>query len=237
MTFLQSGNLQVLIAAVIVGLGPGIFNGFTALGGGGHANEATNTTANVLLYGTYMLSAFFQGSVFNIIRHPGLLMAFSIIFYGLYTIALKYVDETKPYTMDIFLVASAVLGIMAGTLWSAQGAITISYPIESKKGRYFGFSWVIFNFVPVLFGLIVFAISFNDDSGSVSDVVYWLFIAIEFVAAVLAFFLLINPKNVIREDGSTPIVPKQVGFVEQIRATVSAFLSLEMILLAPLFFH
>jgi len=40
--------------------------------------------------------------------------------------------------------AGAILGITAALLWSAQGAIMMSYPLEKDKGKSFGVFWAIF---------------------------------------------------------------------------------------------
>jgi drug/metabolite transporter (DMT)-like permease len=41
--------------------------------------------------------------------------------------------------------AGAFLGVCAALLWTAQGTIMLSYPLEHEKGRYFAWFWGIFN--------------------------------------------------------------------------------------------
>ena len=43
--------------------------------------------------------------------------------------------------------AGALLGVCAGLLWAAQGAIMLSYPQERSKGKYIAWFWMIFNLV------------------------------------------------------------------------------------------
>ena len=46
---------------------------------------------------------------------------------------------------DVYL--GALLGVCAGLLWAAQGAIMLSYPQEEDKGKYIAWFWMIFNLV------------------------------------------------------------------------------------------
>lgn len=50
--------------------------------------------------------------------------------------------------------AGALLGVCAGLLWSAQGAVMMSYPTEKSKGRYIFAFWAIFNLGAVIGGLV-----------------------------------------------------------------------------------
>jgi len=50
--------------------------------------------------------------------------------------------------------AGALLGVCAGLLWTAQGAIMMSYPTEDLKGRYISWFWMIFNLGAVIGGLV-----------------------------------------------------------------------------------
>jgi MFS family permease len=50
--------------------------------------------------------------------------------------------------------AGALLGCCAGMLWSAQGAIMMSYPSENSKGRYISWFWMIFNLGAVIGSLV-----------------------------------------------------------------------------------
>jgi hypothetical protein len=44
-------------------------------------------------------------------------------------------------TRWFFILAGAILGITAALLWSAQGEIMMSYPLEKDKGKMFGIFW------------------------------------------------------------------------------------------------
>ena len=64
--------------------------------------------------------------------------------------------------------AGGVLGVSAALLWSAQGAIMLSYPLEKDKGKAFGVFWAIFQFGSFIGSIIALAI--NIRSGKLSSV-------------------------------------------------------------------
>lgn len=44
-------------------------------------------------------------------------------------------------TRWFLILAGGILGVTAALLWSAQGEIMMSYPLEKDKGRSFGIFW------------------------------------------------------------------------------------------------
>ncbi|KAG6853533.1 hypothetical protein C0991_003453 [Blastosporella zonata] len=50
-----------------------------------------------------------------------------------------------PGAKGFVIAAGAILGICAGLLWTAQGALMMAYPTEGEKGKYIGVFWTIFN--------------------------------------------------------------------------------------------
>jgi MFS family permease len=56
--------------------------------------------------------------------------------------------------LGFIIFAGALLGACAGLLWTAQGAIMMSYPSEDMKGRYISWFWMIFNLGAVIGGLV-----------------------------------------------------------------------------------
>lgn len=71
-------------------------------------------------------------------------------------------------TRWFLIFAGAVLGFTAALLWSAQGSIMMSYPLEKDKGKAFGIFWAIFQFGSFLGSVIALAI--NIKSGKLSAV-------------------------------------------------------------------
>jgi MFS family permease len=58
--------------------------------------------------------------------------------------------------------AGAILGVTAALLWSAQGCIMMSYPLEKDKGKAFGIFWAIFQFGSFIGAIIALAINLNQ---------------------------------------------------------------------------
>lgn len=71
-------------------------------------------------------------------------------------------------TRWFLIFAGGVLGVSAALLWSAQGSIMMSYPLEKDKGKAFAVFWAIFQFGSLIGSLIALAI--NIRSGKLSAV-------------------------------------------------------------------
>ena len=115
---------------------------------------------------------------------PKLTLFFGTLGYALYVGALWwYVNFTErsqsvrsPRTNSFqtqgtrwFLIfAGAVLGFTAAMLWSAQGSIMMSYPLEKDKGKAFSVFWAIFQLGSLIGSVIALAI--NIRSGGLSAV-------------------------------------------------------------------
>lgn len=76
----------------------------------------------------------------------------------IYTISLLESLHHDVFGFNIF--AGALLGVCAGLLWTAQGTIMVSYPMEAHKGKYFAIFWGIFNMGAVIGSLVSFRIYF-----------------------------------------------------------------------------
>lgn len=71
-------------------------------------------------------------------------------------------------TRWFLILAGALLGISAAMLWSAQGEIMMSYPLEKDKGKSFSIFWAIFQFGALIGSVIALAI--NIKSGELTAV-------------------------------------------------------------------
>jgi len=72
--------------------------------------------------------------------------------YCIYAISLLVSVHASVLGFNIF--AGVLLGICAGLLWTAQGTIMVSYPLENQKGAYFAWFWGIFNLGAVVGSLV-----------------------------------------------------------------------------------
>ncbi|EAU31587.1 conserved hypothetical protein [Aspergillus terreus NIH2624] len=200
-----SPRFQLGMVAFVCFMCPGMFNALGGLGGGGKADPKLADQMNLTLYSVFAVVGFFAGSIVNWIGIR-LSLSFGGIGYCIYAISLLVSVHKHVPGFNIF--AGALLGACAGILWSAQGAIMMSYPHEHQKGRYFAWFWGIFNIGACMGSLIALGTNINvKEAATVSDGTYIAFIVLMFFGACLAL-LLCDAKKVIRRDGSRVIVMK-----------------------------
>ena len=94
---------------------------------------------------------FFAGSIVNTIGIK-LSLSFGGLGYCIYIASFLCYSHTQNVGFNVF--AGALLGVCAGILWSAQGAIMLAYPPEASKGRYISWFWMIFNLGGVIGSLV-----------------------------------------------------------------------------------
>ncbi|KAJ5807975.1 hypothetical protein N7474_009244 [Penicillium riverlandense] len=206
-----SPRFQLGMVAFVCFMCPGMFNALGGLGGGGQADPhlademVLFTFSNLTLYSVFAFVGFFAGSIVNWVGIR-LSLAFGGIGYCIYAISLLV--STHKYVPGFNIFAGALLGACAGILWSAQGAIMMSYPHEHQKGRYFAWFWGIFNIGACMGSLIALGTNIEaKGAATVADGTYIAFIVLMFFGACLAI-MLCDAKKVIRPDGSRVIVMK-----------------------------
>ena len=145
-----SPPFQLTLVAFVCFLCPGMFNALNGLGGGGLFDAKTADNANVAVYSTFAVVGFFAGTIAN---RLGIKMTLSLggLGYVLYTSSFLSYKFNQNEGFVVF--AGVMLGLCAGMLWAAQGAIMMSYPPERSKGRYISWFWMIFNLGAVIGGL------------------------------------------------------------------------------------
>ncbi|KAI9823056.1 MAG: hypothetical protein M1832_002710 [Thelocarpon impressellum] len=202
LSWYASPPVQLVMVALVCFLCPGMFNALSGLGGGGQVNATDNNNAQVALYSTFSVVGFFAGSFTN---RLGIKLTLSLggLGYCVYASSLLCYNRTQNAGFLIF--AGAFLGVCAGLLWCAQGAIMMAYPPEGSKGRYISWFWMIFNLGAVIGSLIPLAQNIRSTSNSVNDGTYIAFIVLMFLGAMLAWCL-VDSKHVLRSDGSRVIV-------------------------------
>lgn len=124
-----------------------MFNALNGIGAAGQFDPAANNAANCALYATFAVVGFFAGTVTNTLGIRKAL-SFGGLGYCIYVGAQLCFAKTKNLGYVIF--SGLLLGSCAGILWSAQGAIMMSYPPEKLKGRYISWFWIIFNLGAVI---------------------------------------------------------------------------------------
>lgn len=151
MPWFASPMVQLCLVSFVCFLCPGMFNAVSGLGGAGQVKTDDVSNANTALYSCFAVVGFFAGSIANWI---GLQLTLSIGGFGyfLYVASLLCYNHTENEGFLIF--AGALLGVCAGLLWCAQGAVMMSYPHENEKGKFILIFWVIFNLGGVIGSLV-----------------------------------------------------------------------------------
>lgn len=139
-----------------------MFQAVVNLGGGGTQDVGLSDIANGVLYGVFALGGLVSGGItnrtFSFKKHsfaggsfdgqqtvlgPRRTLFLGTLGYALYVGSLWCFQTQGTQWFVIF--AGAILGATAALLWSAQGAIMMSYPLEKDKGKAFAIFWAIFN--------------------------------------------------------------------------------------------
>ncbi|XP_022888800.1 UNC93-like protein 1 isoform X2 [Olea europaea var. sylvestris] len=203
----NSPLVQVALIGLVCFCCPGMFSALSGIGGGGQVDPTAANNANTALYTTFAVFGILGGGSFLYYNH--------------------YHHQAFP------IVAGALLGIGAGLLWAAQGAIMTSYPPHERKGAYISIFWSIFSMGGVIGGLIPFTLNFHrTDAVSVNDATYIAFMVFMSIGTVLSLAIS-HPSRVHRDDGSrcTNIEYSSVS-VEAIEI-LKLFLNWKMLLLVP----
>jgi MFS family permease len=124
-----------------------MFNAVNGLGGAGYNDAYASTASNSALYATFAVVGFFAGTVTNAL---GIRVALSFGGLGYCVYISSYLCHKHTDAFGYVIFAGLFLGCCAGILWSAQGAIMMSYPPERLKGRYISWFWIIFNLGAVI---------------------------------------------------------------------------------------
>jgi MFS family permease len=148
-----SPKVQLLMVSFVCFLCPGMYNALTGLGGGGQVDLSAQTDAATALYSTFAVVGFFAGTFAN---RLGLRLTLSIGGLGYCIYGASFLSYSHNQNRGFVIFAGAFLGLCAGLLWTAQGAIMMSYPPEESKGRYISWFWIIFNMGAVIGSLVSF---------------------------------------------------------------------------------
>ncbi|KAH8202113.1 hypothetical protein TruAng_003691 [Truncatella angustata] len=177
---------------------PGIWGAMNSLGAGGAASTQLVNAANALTFCLMVVTCYFSSVIVHYIGIKGALI-FGTLGYapfaaGLYTNN-RYGNEW------LMLLGAALCGISAGVFWMAEAAIAIAYPEPWNRGKALGY-WLTYRLAgQILGGAINLGINVNrNEAGSVSYVVYLVFIAIQATGPFVAL-LLNKPSKVERQDG------------------------------------
>lgn len=223
---------QVIAVGFICFCCPGMFNALNSLGGGGQVDSKVGQNANVALYTCFAIFGLLSGAIHNKLG-PKWTIFIGCSTYVLYAGSLLCYNHTKNGAFTIF--AGGLLGVGAGMLWTAQGAIMMAYPRENDKGKFIGYFWAIFNAGAVLGSFIAFGINVNKKtSSSLGDSTYIVFLILMSVGTLVALSLA-PPTAVTHSNGDKIKVQTFPSWKGEIVAVFKLFLDWRMVVLIPMF--
>ncbi|EMD34617.1 hypothetical protein CERSUDRAFT_116782 [Gelatoporia subvermispora B] len=231
--FYTSPMTQVVLVGITCFATTGMYSAVSNLGAGGTQDVSLSDTSNGVLYGFFAVVGVISGGITNLLG-PRLTLFFGTLGYALYVGALWCLQTQGTQWFLIF--AGALLGISAALLWSAQGSIMMSYPLEKDKGKSFAIFWAIFQFGSFIGSVIALAINIRQGQlNAVSTSTYIAFLVIIFIGVASAF-LILPPNRVIRADGT--IVKVQAASKPHIEAIGmwNLLKDWRMLCLMPMFF-
>ncbi|KAL1290594.1 hypothetical protein HN51_059240 [Arachis hypogaea] len=228
----NSPLVQVILIGLVCFCCPGMFNALSGMGGGGQVNSTASNNSLTALYTTFAIFGILGGGIYNLLG-PHLTLFAGCSTYVLYAGSFLYYNHYQHQAFAI--ISGAILGVGAGLLWAAEGAIMTSYPPVNRKGTYISIFWSIFNMGGVIGGLIPFILNYHrggDDAVSVNDGTYIGFMAFMSVGTVLSLAIL-PARKVVRDDGTrcTNMLYSNVG-TEAIEIA-KLFYNWKMLLMVP----
>lgn len=211
---------------------PGIYLAVVGLGagGGGPSSQHVVSTASAITFGIFALSGWLGGTVLNLVK-PKLMIMLAATGYPLYVGSLWYFDRIGGAWFPYF--AGAFLGVTAGMLWTAAGFIQFAYAAEDEKARFISWQWAMTSMGGTLGSLIAFGLNYNATETGASDAVYTAFIVIMCMAILLAFFFIVDPKHVTRDDGTHIAVFRQHNLGTELKRLFTLFTDWKVWLLIP----
>ncbi|KAF9652385.1 MFS general substrate transporter [Thelephora ganbajun] len=210
-----------------------MFSAVSNLGAGGIQDIALSDTANGVLYATFALTGLVSGGINNVLG-PRLTLFLGTLGYALYVGAL-WAHQTQG-TRWFLIFAGALLGVTAALLWSAQGCIMMSYPLEKDKGKAFGVFWAIFQFGSFIGAIIALAINLQQGHlDAVATSTYIAFLVIIFFGIVSAFAVL-PPHRVVRADGTIVKIDDQSSIPQELKGLWERLKDWRILALLPMFF-
>ncbi|KAI8361387.1 UNC93-like protein [Mortierella sp. GBAus27b] len=226
---------QVIILGFICFCCPGMFNALNGTGTYGLRPEDSDVgnRASTALACVFAFSSLFAGALFNIVGHR-LLLILGGLTYVLYVgsfLAYNYI-----HSIAFVVISSCLLGVGAGWLWCAQGAVMMGYPAENEKGKYFSIFWAIFNCGGVLGNVIPLGIQWSDDkAGGASTSSYVGYMVVMTLGSLISVLLLPTDK-IVRADGSHVVKIKYSSPISELKSVFALFKDWRMLALVPMFF-
>ncbi|KAE8209280.1 hypothetical protein CF327_g6715 [Tilletia walkeri] len=229
----DSPTFQVFLVALVCFLTPGLYNALSGIGGGGQVNNNISENASIALYSTFATVSFFAGSIHNKLG-TRLTLWIGSLGYALY--AASFLSYNLNQNASFVVAAGAILGVCASLLWCSQGAIMMTYPTETEKGRMIAMFWAVFNLGAVIGSVIELGLAQNNEANTVNNGTYAAFLVLMTIGSCITW-LLKKPSDVVRNDGTRVTVPPQASWKHEILGLFTILRTDPwIILLFPMFF-
>ncbi|ORY45142.1 hypothetical protein BCR33DRAFT_639605, partial [Rhizoclosmatium globosum] len=227
------------LVGIICFLCPGMFNALNSLQQETEEVKKLKSLQTGILYAFFAVFSLVAGGLNNILG-PRVLLAFASSTYALFQASklsihlqdladMKSGQRQSTNTIDgtrgFAYGAGALLGIGAGCLWAAQGAIVMTYPTDNRRGTYFAYFWIIFNLGAVIGSMIAFA----ESSSTVPTELYVTFMCLSAGGAVVAL-VIAPPRKVIRED-NTNVTQRDTNVWQEVKSIMLLFTNPAMLVL------
>ncbi|KAJ3548019.1 hypothetical protein NM208_g1208 [Fusarium decemcellulare] len=229
---------RVFFQATVVGLcaflAPGLYNAMQSTGAGGQQTPYLVMAANSVL-GVMMVVTCSLGSV--VANKVGLKNAliFGTTGYCVYAASL-YTNNRYGTEWFVYLGATAC-GITAGIFWAAEGAIMISYPEDSQRGRYLAYWLAYRNGGSIIGGIINLAFNYSGKStGKLDWRTYIVFVALQCITPFVAL-LLSPPNKVQRGDGQAVKTAEKIHTLAEVKEVLKILVRKDFLLVVPFFFY
>ncbi|CRG83304.1 Anoctamin-3 [Talaromyces islandicus] len=234
----RSWYRSVFFQATVVGLcaflAPGLYNAMQSTGAGGQQTPYLVMAANAVLGCMMVLTCSLGSVVANKIGLKNALI-FGTTGYCVYAASL-YTSNRYGNQWFVYL-GSTACGITAGVFWAAEGAIMISYPEDSKRGRYLAYWLAYRNGGSIVGGIINLAFNYSGKkTGSLDWRTYIVFVALQCIAPFVALLLSI-PVKVQRRDGQLVKSAKKIRTIEEIKEIIKILCRTDFLLVVPFFFY
>lgn len=199
-----------------------------SLGAGGAQAPYLVNTGNALTFVLMVVTCWLTSGLIRYVGIKGALvigtMGFPVYSAGLY-LNVRYGVEW------LVIFGAACCGVSAGIFWATEAAIAISYPEPRNRGRMVAYWLTYTRLGQILGGAINLGLNADrDEVGSVSYVVYLIFIALQ-AAGFLVAMLLTNPAKVQRASGASVDMTIFDHPLKEFVATTRTFLRKEFLLL------
>ncbi|GAA5831363.1 hypothetical protein JCM5353_007141 [Sporobolomyces roseus] len=222
---------NITIVGLCAFLSPGIWNSMNATGAGGAQEPYLVNAANSAVFGLMVVSCFFGSTITNKIGYRWSVVLGTAGYFP-YALGL-YFNKTQGIEW-LVLFGSVLCGLSAGLFWAVEGSCVMGYPEPRKRGKYLAY-WLAFrNGGMLLGGAINLGLNAtNSKGGSVSSETYIVFIVLQCLAPFVGY-LVSNPSQVWRPDGTRPNMEKKQTFRQEMQSLWSVIKRKEILLLFPI---